>query len=194
MIKLIVASAILLACNNQTTQPTASATNGETATTTHIMNATPIYSFKVDKLDGGTIDFAAFKGKKILIVNTASKCGYTKQYTDLQALYEQHKDKLVVIGFPANNFGGQEPGSAVEIKEFCQKNFGVTFPMAAKVSVKGSDMAPIFKWLTSKDQNGLLDTEIGWNFNKFLIDENGNLIAHFPSNVTPLSNDIVSKL
>jgi len=194
MIKLIVASAILLACNNQTTQPTASATNGETATTTHIMNATPIYSFKVDKLDGGTIDFAAFKGKKILIVNTASKCGYTKQYTDLQALYEQHKDKLVVIGFPANNFGGQEPGSAVEIKEFCQKNFGVTFPMAAKVSVKGSDMAPIFKWLTSKDQNGVLDTEIGWNFNKFLIDENGNLIAHFPSNVTPLSNDIVSKL
>jgi len=194
MIKLIVASAILLACNNQTTQPTASVTNGETATTTHIMNATPIYSFKVDKLDGGTIDFAAFKGKKILIVNTASKCGYTKQYTDLQALYEQHKDKLVVIGFPANNFGGQEPGSAVEIKEFCQKNFGVTFPMAAKVSVKGSDMAPIFKWLTSKDQNGVLDTEIGWNFNKFLIDENGNLIAHFPSNVTPLSNDIVSKL
>jgi len=194
MIKLIVASAILLACNNQTIQPTASVTNGETATTTHIMNATPIYSFKVDKLDGGTIDFAAFKGKKILIVNTASKCGYTKQYTDLQALYEQHKDKLVVIGFPANNFGGQEPGSAVEIKEFCQKNFGVTFPMAAKVSVKGSDMAPIFKWLTSKDQNGLLDTEIGWNFNKFLIDENGNLIAHFPSNVTPLSNDIVSKL
>jgi len=194
MIKLIVASAILLACNNQTIQPTASVTNGETATTTHIMNATPIYSFKVDKLDGGTIDFAAFKGKKILIVNTASKCGYTKQYTDLQALYEQHKDKLVVIGFPANNFGGQEPGSAVEIKEFCQKNFGVTFPMAAKVSVKGSDMAPIFKWLTSKDQNGVLDTEIGWNFNKFLIDENGNLIAHFPSNVTPLSNDIVSKL
>ncbi len=194
MIKLIVASAILLACNNQTTQPTASATNGETATTTHIMNATPIYSFKVDKLDGGTIDFAAFKGKKILIVNTASKCGYTKQYTDLQALYEQHKDKLVVIGFPANNFGGQEPGSAVEIKEFCQKNFGVTFPMAAKVSVKGSDMAPIFKWLTSKDQNGVMDAEIGWNFNKFLIDENGNLIAHFPSNVTPLSNDIVSKL
>ena len=134
------------------------------------------------------------KGKKILIVNTASKCGYTKQYTDLQALYEQHKDKLVVIGFPANNFGGQEPGSAVEIQEFCQKNFGVTFPMAAKVSVKGKDMAPIFKWLTSKDQNGVLDAEIGWNFNKFLIDENGNLLAHFPSNVKPLSDDIVGKL
>jgi glutathione peroxidase len=193
MIKLIVASAILLACNNQTTQPVATS-NGDVTNMDANMNPTPIHSFKVDKLDGGTIDFASFKGKKILIVNTASKCGYTKQYSDLQALYEQHKDKLVVIGFPANNFGGQEPGSAVEIQEFCQKNFGVTFPMAAKVSVKGKDMATIFKWLTSKDQNGVLDAEIGWNFNKFLIDENGNLLAHFPSNVKPLSDDIVGKL
>ncbi|MEX1202164.1 MAG: glutathione peroxidase [Ferruginibacter sp.] len=194
MIKLIVIGAILLACNNQTTQPTSVAISGETASTNNNMNVNPIHSFKVEKLDGGTIDFASFKGKKILIVNTASKCGYTKQYTDLQALYEQHKDKLVVIGFPANNFGGQEPGSAVEIQEFCQKNFGVTFPMAAKVSVKGANMAPIFKWLTSKDQNGVMDADIGWNFNKFLVDENGYLLAHFPSNVTPLSNDIVSKL
>ena len=193
MIKLIVVSAILLACNNQTTQ-TVATSNGDVTTMNANMNPTPIHSFKVEKLDGGTIDFASFKGKKILIVNTASKCGYTKQYADLQALYEQHKDKLVVIGFPANNFGGQEPGSAVEIQEFCQKNFGVTFPMAAKVSVKGKDMAPIFQWLTSKDQNGVLDAEIGWNFNKFLIDENGNLLAHFPSNVKPLSSDIVGKL
>jgi glutathione peroxidase len=194
MIKSIAIGAILLACNNQTTQPSNVSTGNTKGDNNMNTITSSVHTFKVDKLDGGTIDFASFKGKKILIVNTASKCGYTKQYADLQALYEQHKEKLVVIGFPANNFGGQEPGSAVEIQEFCQKNFGVTFPMAAKVSVKGADMAPIFKWLTSKDQNGILDTEIGWNFNKFLIDENGNLLAHFPSRVSPLSNDIVDKL
>lgn len=159
-----------------------------------VSNTKNIYDFKVASLDEGTINFADFKGKKILIVNTASECGYTPQYKDLQALYEKFKDKLVIVGFPANNFGGQEPGSATEIKAFCEKNYGVSFLMAAKVSVKGSDMAPIYQWLTSKAANGVLDAEIGWNFNKFLIDENGKMVAHFPSKVKPMDEAIISKL
>ena len=155
---------------------------------------TSIYQFKVDGLSGGTIDFSAFKGKKILIVNTASKCGFTPQYEYLEKLYEQYKDKLVIVGFPANNFGSQEPGTNDEIKAFCTKNYGVTFPMAAKVSVKGDDIAPIYKWLTEKSENGVMDAEITWNFNKFLLDENGNLIAKFDSKVAPMSEDIVKYL
>ncbi|HNK28621.1 MAG TPA: glutathione peroxidase [Ferruginibacter sp.] len=159
-----------------------------------IAPAKSIYDFKVESLDGGTIDFSRFKGKKILIVNTASKCGYTPQYEDLQKLYEAYKDKLVIVGFPANNFGGQEPGSNGEIKEFCKKNYGVTFPMAAKVSVKGDDIAPIYKWLCSKAENGVMDAEIKWNFGKFLLDEKGKLIAYFPSKVKPMDAEITSKL
>ena len=153
-----------------------------------------IYEFKVEALDGSKIDFASFKGKKILIVNTASQCGYTPQYEELQRLYVKFQDKLVIVGFPANNFGGQEPGKNSEIKEFCKKNYGVTFPMAAKVSVKGDDMAPIYKWLCSKSENGVMDAEIKWNFGKFLLDEKGVLINYFPSKVTPMSEDIISKL
>lgn len=153
-----------------------------------------IYNFKVESLEGGTIDFSAFKGKKILIVNTASKCGYTPQYEGLQKLYDTYKDKLVIVGFPANNFGGQEPGTNTEIQEFCKKNFGVTFPMAAKVSVKGDDIAPIFSWLCNKKENGVLDAEIKWNFGKFLLDEKGILIQYFPSKVEPMSTEITSKL
>ena len=156
--------------------------------------AKSIYDFKVAGLEGGTIDFSAFKGKKILIVNTASKCGLTPQYEGLQKLYDTYKDKLVIVGFPANNFGGQEPGTNTEIKEFCKKNYGVTFLMAAKVSVKGDDMAPIYKWLCSKAENGVLDAEIKWNFGKFLLDENGNLLNYFGSKVTPMSEEITSKL
>ncbi|WP_438946509.1 glutathione peroxidase [Sediminibacterium sp.] len=150
-----------------------------------------IHSFKVKSIDGKTIDFSSFKGKKILVVNTASKCGYTPQYEALQKVYEAHKDKLVIVGFPANNFGGQEPGSDSEIQDFCKARFGVSFPMASKVSVKGSDMAPIYKWLTAKTENGVLDAEIGWNFGKFLLDENGKLIAYYPSKVKPDSEEIL---
>src|ERR1700712_1955874 len=153
-----------------------------------------IFQFKVESLDGGSIDFSKYKGKKILVVNTASKCGYTPQYEALEKVYEQYKDKLVIVGFPANNFGQQEPGTNTEIKEFCTKNYGVTFPMAAKVSVKGDDMAPIYKWLTSKTENGVLDAEIKWNFGKFLLDENGHLISYFPSKVEPMSDELTSKL
>ncbi len=150
-----------------------------------------IHSFKVKSIEGKTIDFSSFKGKKILVVNTASKCGYTPQYDALQKVYNQYKDKLVIVGFPANNFGGQEPGSDSEIQDFCKANFGVSFPMASKVSVKGSDMAPIYKWLTSKAENGVLDAEVGWNFGKFLLDENGKLLQYFPSKVKPDSDEIL---
>lgn len=190
MIRIFAISAILLGCAAHTNRPV-----DPPATVTQPASDEPgLYKFKVEALEGGTIDFASFKGKKVLIVNTASGCGYTPQYKELQALYEKHKDKLVIVGFPANNFGGQEPGSNMEIKSFCEKNYGVTFPMAAKVSVKGEDAAPIYRWLTSKAANGVLDAEIRWNFNKFLIDENGKMVAYFPSKVSPLSEEIVSKL
>ncbi|WP_439504562.1 glutathione peroxidase [Sediminibacterium sp.] len=150
-----------------------------------------IHSFKVKSIEGKTIDFSSFKGKKILVVNTASKCGYTPQYDALQKVYNQYKDKLVIVGFPANNFGGQEPGSDSEIQDFCKANYGVSFPMASKVSVKGGDIAPIYKWLTSKAENGVLDAEVGWNFGKFLLDENGKLLQYFPSKVKPDSEEIL---
>ena len=149
---------------------------GPTAKTLKTEN---IYQFKVPALLGGTIDFSAFKGKMILVVNTASKCGNTPQYDDLEKLYNTYKDKLVIVGFPANNFGGQEPGSNGDIAEFCKKNYGVTFPMAAKVSVKGDDMALIYKFMVADaEEHGFTDP-IKWNFTKFLFDENGKFLTVF---------------
>lgn len=156
--------------------------------------AASIYDFKVASLDGSQINFNDFKGKKILVVNTASKCGNTPQYETLEKLYETHKDKLVIIGFPANNFAGQEPGSNAEIGEFCKKNYGVTFPMAEKVSVKGDDIAPIYKFLTEKAAQQGLENPVSWNFGKFLIDENGKLIATFSPKTQPMSDDILKYL
>jgi glutathione peroxidase len=156
--------------------------------------AANVYQFKPLNITGAKMDLSQYKGKKILIVNTASKCGYTYQYEGLQKLADAYKGKLVVIGFPANNFGGQEPGSNDDIKAFCTEKFDVTFPMASKVSVKGADIDPLFKWLTTKSENGVLDANIGWNFNKFLIDENGKLIQHFASNVEPTSEAITKYL
>lgn len=153
-----------------------------------------IYDFKITAIDGRTINFKDFKGKKILIVNTASKCGYTKQYAGLEALYKAHGDKLVIIGFPSDNFGGQEFENDADISEFCQKNYGVTFPLTTRVDVKGDSVTPVFKYLTSKNQNGVLDATIGWNFNKFLIDEKGRLLAYFPSKVDPQSEEILNYL
>ncbi len=157
-------------------------------------NITNIYAFKVKALNGSEINFSSFKGKKILIVNTASECGFTPQYEALQKLYTEYKDKLVIVGFPCNQFGGQEPGSAQEIQTFCKKNYGVTFPLAAKIDVKGNNIAPIYKWLCNKSENGVLDATITWNFNKFLIDENGKLIAYFPSKVKPTDDEITKYL
>ena len=156
--------------------------------------AKSIHSFKVKALDGKTIDFSKFKGKKILIVNTASECGFTPQYEDLEKLYDTYKNKLVIVGFPANNFGGQEPGSNQEIATFCKKNYGVSFPMAAKVSVKGSDTAPIFKFLTDKKLNGVKNTTILWNFTKFLLNEKGELVDTFISTTKPTSDSITKYL
>ncbi|HUC80550.1 MAG TPA: glutathione peroxidase [Flavisolibacter sp.] len=160
-----------------------------------MLSGTSIYDFKVAGLDGKEIDFARFKGKKVLVVNTASECGYTPQYAELQKLHDKYKGKLVIVGFPANNFGGQEPGSNEEISSFCQKNYGVTFPMAAKVSVTGEDAAPLFKYLTAEaKKNGTPDPVVKWNFTKFLIDENGKLVKVFPSKVSPLSEEITVHL
>jgi glutathione peroxidase len=190
MIRSLAVAAILLSCASQSqdTPQTNTMIQSPADTTKNI------FAFKVPSLDGGTIDFASFKGKKILIVNTASECGYTPQYEDLEKLYEKYKDKLVIVGFPANNFGEQEPGTNDEIKSFCKKNYGVTFPMAAKVSVKGDDITPVYQWLTHKEQNGVMDAEVTWNFNKFLLDENGRLIEKFNSKVKPMSDEIISKL
>jgi len=154
----------------------------------------PVYDFKVTSLDGTPLELAKFRGKKMLIVNTASQCGYTPQYSDLEKLYQTYKSKLVIIGFPANNFGGQEPGSNAQIKDFCKKNYGVSFPMSGKVSVKGDDIDPLFSWLTTKSENGVMDAEIKWNFTKFLLDENGKLVAVFPSKVNPMSEEITKLL
>ncbi|MBO9681683.1 MAG: glutathione peroxidase [Flavisolibacter sp.] len=156
--------------------------------------ASSIYEFKVEGLEGGTIDFSKFKGKKIMIVNTASKCGNTPQYKELEELYEKYKDKLVIVGFPANNFGGQEPGSNEEIKEFCTKNYGVTFPMASKISVKGDDIAPIYKYLTDEAKKLGVEDPVKWNFTKFLLDENGKLIAVIDNKTKPMSEEVLKYL
>jgi glutathione peroxidase len=153
-----------------------------------------IYDFKVESIDGRTINFADYKGKKILIVNTASKCGYTPQYADLEKVYARYKDRMVIVGFPANDFGAQEPGSNSDIKSFCQKNYGVTFPMAAKITVKGDNKAPIYQWLTEKKYNGFKDSDVKWNFQKYLINEKGELIGVYESNVKPDNAEIISKL
>src|SRR5215213_591681 len=129
-----------------------------------LLAATSIYDFKVEGLEGGTIDLSQYKGKKIMIVNTASKCGNTPQYAELEQLHKKYKDKLVIIGFPANNFGGQEPGTKEEISEFCKRNYGVTFPMADKVSVKGADIAPIFQYLTDEAKKLGIEDPVKWNF------------------------------
>ncbi|QQS51417.1 MAG: glutathione peroxidase [Bacteroidota bacterium] len=135
------------------------------------------YDFKVNAIDGSPFDLSTLKGKKVLVVNTASKCGLTPQYADLEKLYKEYAEKgLVVIGFPANDFLSQEPGTNEEIQTFCSVNYGVTFPMMEKISVKGKEIHPLYAWLTSKDKNGVMDSEVKWNFQKYMIDENGVLV------------------
>ncbi|MCH8332245.1 MAG: glutathione peroxidase [Bacteroidetes bacterium] len=153
-----------------------------------------IYDFTVESIDGGKIDFSEFKGKKILVVNTASECGNTPQYKQLQKLYEQHKEHLVIVGFPANNFGKQEPGTNEEIEEFCKIKYGVTFPMASKISVVGDDMHEIYQWLTKKTFNRVLDSKVTWNFQKYLIDEQGNLVSTFAPKTDPMSQEILDAI
>lgn len=152
------------------------------------------YDFKVKTLEGEEFSFSSLKGKKVMIVNTASKCGYTPQYKDLEELYEKYQGELVIIGFPANNFANQEPGSATEIRQFCSQNYGVTFPMMEKISVKGKDMHPLYQWLTSKEKNGVMDSEVKWNFQKYLIDEKGNLVDVLYSKELPGSEKVIAWL
>jgi glutathione peroxidase len=153
------------------------------------------HDFIVEDIDGKEFALSQLKGKKVLVVNTASKCGFTPQYEDLQKLYSEYgKQDFVVIGFPANNFMNQEPGSDGQIKEFCKQEYGVTFPMMSKISVKGDDMHPLYKWLTSKELNGVEDSKVKWNFQKYLIDENGKLIEVFYSRTNPLDEAITQHL
>jgi glutathione peroxidase len=160
-----------------------------------LASVSSVYDFKVTGLDGNSIDLSQYKGKKILFVNTASKCGFTPQYADLEKLYTTYQNKLVIIGFPANNFAQQEPGSNKEISEFCTKNYGVTFPMSEKVDVVGDNISPLFKYLTDQAKAlGVADPVIKWNFTKFLVDENGKLIAVFPSKVKPMDDQITKYL
>ena len=153
-----------------------------------------IYDFKVMALDSNTIDFSQFRGKKILIVNTASHCKFTPQYEALEQLYQKYKGRLVIVGFPANNFFFEEPGSNEKIAEFCKVNYGVTFPMAGKISVKGRSMAPIYHWLTEQQYNGYKDSKVTWNFQKYLINERGQLVAVFSPNVTPDSPEVIKAI
>ncbi|EAR13400.1 glutathione peroxidase [Polaribacter irgensii 23-P] len=149
-----------------------------------------LYEIQLEGIDGTNINLKAFKGKKILFVNVASECGFTNQYDGLQELYTKYKEKLVVIGLPCNQFGGQEPGKALEIKTFCRLNFGVDFPLSAKIKVKGSAQHKLYTWLTSKAKNGKKNSSVKWNFQKYLVDEQGNLIDVFYSMTKPMSNRI----
>jgi glutathione peroxidase len=153
-----------------------------------------LYAIKVKTIDGADLDLNQFKGKKILIVNTASECGFTPQYEDLEALHVKYGNKLVVLGFPCNDFGGQEPGSTETIKNFCSTKFHVTFQLMEKVEVRGSKTHPLYKWLTDPAKNGWNDKAPSWNFCKYLIDEKGELLKFYPSSVKPLSADIVDAL
>ena len=161
--------ALLFSCQNKAQNAMSSTTN-----TSVTMTKQSIHQFKVTDLSGNTFDFASLKGKKVIVVNTASKCGLTPQYKDLETLYTTYKDKgLVIVGFPSNNFFSQEPGTNEEIAQFCQLNYGVTFPMMAKVSVKGKDMCEVYQFLTKQAKNGVEDSDVEWNFQKYLLNENG---------------------
>jgi glutathione peroxidase len=159
-------------------------------------NNSAFYDFKVQTIDGKTFDFSTLKGKKVMIVNTASKCGLTPQYEELEQLYRDNSGAgdFVIIGFPANNFLNQEPGTDEEIQAFCSDKYDVTFPMMSKISVKGKDMHPLYQWLTSKEKNGVKDSEVSWNFQKYLIDEKGNLVDFVPPREKPNSEKIANWL
>lgn len=153
------------------------------------------YNLKATTIDGNEFSFESLKGKKVMIVNTASKCGFTPQYEQLENLYQEFGDRdFVIIGFPANNFLNQEPGSDKQIRSFCTDKYGVTFPMMSKISVKGDDMSPVYKWLTSKSLNGVMDSEVKWNFQKYLIDESGKLVKVIPPKESPLSEAVLGWL
>ncbi len=189
MISLLGTLIVSMACMTKQSSSNTSTTNSDQ------IEAQDIYQFKVTDIEGKEFDFSSLKGKKIMIVNTASKCGLTPQYEKLEALYKSYKDKnFVIVGFPSNDFLSQEPGTDAEISEFCQKNYGVSFPMMSKISVKGKEMHPIYKFLTTKSLNGLEDNKVQWNFQKYLIDEKGKLVKVIPPGTQPDAEEIVSWL
>ena len=153
-----------------------------------------IYNIKINSLDGKPVDLSIYKGKYILFVNVASKCGFTGQYEDLQKLYDTYKENLMIIGVPCNQFGGQEPGTASEIEQFCSLNYGVSFLMTEKVDVKGKNQQPLYQWLTSEAKNGKTNSSVKWNFQKYLIDRNGHLIDYYFSITNPMSDKIIKHL
>jgi glutathione peroxidase len=153
-----------------------------------------LYDIKINSLQGKSLDLLSFKGKKVLFVNVASKCGFTPQYKDLQKLHDEYQDSLVVIGVPCNQFGKQEPGNSTEIEEFCEVNYGVSFLITEKVDVKGSEQHPLYNWLTKKIENGRKNSSVKWNFQKYLIDENGELIDYYFSITSPTSSKIKKHL
>jgi glutathione peroxidase len=157
-------------------------------------NMSSIYNIKINNIDGSPIDLNTYRGKFILFVNVASECGFTGQYEDLQKLYDTYQDKLMVIGVPCNQFGGQEPGSAKTIQSFCKKNYGVTFLITEKVDVKGKNQHPLYEWLTNKDLNGVENTSVKWNFHKYLVDGNGQFLDYFYSITKPLSSKITRQI
>ncbi len=177
----------LISCQNNAQAKFVSANSKSTD-----MKVENIYQFKVTDLSGAEYDMSNLKGKKVMIVNTASKCGLTPQYKDLEAIYEKYKGKnFVIVGFPSNNFASQEPGTNKEIGEFCERNYGVTFPMMGKISVKGDDMHDLYKFLTEKERNGLQDSKVEWNFQKYLIDENGHLVKVIEPKTLPTDESII---
>lgn len=152
-----------------------------------------IYDYKVNTLEGATFDLASLKGKKVMIVNTASECGYTPQYADLEQLYRKYKDKgFTIIGFPSNDFGAQEPGTSEQIRSFCSKNYEVSFPMMEKIIVKGEEKHPLYKYLTEKELNGMMDSEVKWNFQKYLVDENGKVVEVLEPKVNPMDDRVIN--
>ena len=156
--------------------------------------AKSVYDFTVKSIDGKDVKLSQYKGKKLLFVNTASECGYTPQYKQLEELYKKHGDKVTVLGFPANNFGGQEPGTEAQIATFCEKNYGVTFPLFSKISVAGADTAPLYKYLSSKAQNGTVGEAPNWNFCKYLVNEKGQVVKFYASKVSPTSPELLADI
>jgi glutathione peroxidase len=182
---------VLTSCSGGSNPTTKTDTMTPETTANANTQTSDFYTFKMNSLDGKEIDLSKYKGKKVLVVNTASECGYTPQYADLQKLHETHGDKVVILGFPANNFGGQEPGSQEEIASFCQKNYGVTFQMMDKVSVLGEDHHPLYAWL---EQHAPDQEKPSWNFSKYLVNENGEVVAFYPSKVSPMGEEILAAI
>jgi len=191
--KYLLFTTLLAACTGSSTGELANSTSNQTNEISIPMEKTSFHDLSATTIDGQIFDFSTLKGKRVLLVNVASKCGYTSQYEGLQELHATYgSDEFVIIGFPSNDFGGQEPGSELEIKSFCSKNYGVTFQMMGKVSTDGDNGHPVYQWLSNAAQNGVDDANVSWNFNKFLVDSEGNWVSHLGSRVRPMSKEVTN--